>query len=141
MSISRDEAREIAIAAILITVAIRIAAGLIQVVDELTGAFTFTSLADRLFAPVGSAIGMLSLAAVLIVVLSPAGSVTTGVATATRWTAAVVGVIGLLAGAHTITRATNNVLPGIWFAMINGLAAAILGGTGWWILRNFNSER
>ncbi len=141
MSISRDEAREIAIAAILLTIVVRLTAGLLQMTDELIGSWTFGSLADRLFAPVGSTIGMLALAAAMIVVLSPTGSVAIGVIKVVRWTAAVVAVVGILAALHTITRANNNVLAGVWFAMINGLAAAILGGTAWWILTNFNGDR
>lgn len=141
MSISRDEAREIAIAAILLTISIRIAAGFLQMADELGGSWTFSSLADRLFAPVGSTIGMLALAAVMIVVLSPTGSITPGVVKAVQWVTAAVALVGVLASMHTITRGNSDLLAGFWFAMINGLAATILGATAWWILRNFNADR
>ncbi len=141
MSISRDEAREVAIVGLLATVALRIGAGVFQSIDELDAQWTFRSLLGRLFAPIGSTVGMLTLAAVLLVVLSPSGSITPVVTTATRRAAATVSALGVAASFHTLALSYSELLSKLWFAMINGLAAATLGLTGWWILRNFDAER
>ncbi len=141
MSISRDEAREIAIVGLLATVGLRIGAGVFQLIDELDGQWTVRSLLGRLFAPIGSTVGILTLGAVLLIVLSPSGSVTPGVVRACRRVAALVTLFGVAASFHTLGLSYSDTLAKLWFAMINGLAAATLGGTAWWILRNFDGDR
>ncbi len=141
MNVSRDEAREIAIIGILAAIAFRIVAGLVQLIEEATGEWTYGSLVGRLVAPIGSTIGILALAAVLITVLSPNGSVTRGVATATRATAGVVAWLGVLASVYTLGFAPNDLLTRLWFALINGMTATALAGTGYVISRNFENRR
>ncbi|MEM7273935.1 MAG: hypothetical protein AAF547_12695 [Actinomycetota bacterium] len=141
MSISRDEAREIAILGLLVTAALRALAGVFQVLDELDGPWTVRSLLSRFFTPIGSTIGMLILAAVLIVVLSPSGSITDGVRTLTRRAAAIVLGLGLGASFNSLALSYSTTLAKIWFALINGIAAATLAGTAYWIIRNFDGER
>ncbi|MEM7339838.1 MAG: hypothetical protein AAF467_14385 [Actinomycetota bacterium] len=141
MSVSRDEARELAIIGALVALTLRVSAGVVQAIEEATGNFTIDSLAARFFAPVSSTIGILALGAVMIVVLSPTGSVTPGLVTLTRRAAGVVMVLGLAATFHTIAFGTPSILTSIWITLINGAAAATLGGTGWWVLRHFDPER
>lgn len=141
MSLSRDEAREIAIIGVLITIALRVGAGVFQLIEEVTGAWTWPSLAGRFFAPIGSTVGMLTLAAVLIVVLSPNGAVSTSVVTAVSRVAVAVTALGVGSTLYTLVFSFSDALAKLWFAMINGLAAATLAGTGWWILRNFDPDR
>lgn len=139
--ISRDEAREVAVVALLIVIGLRIGAGVFQVIDDAGEFADARSLTGRLFAPIGSTVGMLALGAVLLIVLSPAGSVTTSVVTATRRMAGAVAVLGIAASFHTLALGYNQLLAKLWFAMINGLAAATLGTAAWWILRNFDGDR
>jgi hypothetical protein len=142
MSISRDEAREIAIVGLLATVALRIGAGVFQMIQELTGdLWTVQSLLGRLFAPIGSTVGMLILGAVLLIVLSPAGSITRSVVGVTRKAAATVAALGVASSFHTLALSLSPLLAKIWISMINGLAASALGLTAWWILRNFDADR
>lgn len=141
MSISRDEARELAIIGLLVTLGLRIGAGMLQTIDELTRTTTVTNVLSRFFAQIGSTVGILTLAAVLIVALSPSGSVTTAVSVLCRRVAGVVTILGLASAFHTLTLSYNSALGRIWLAMINGLAAATLAGTGWWILRDFDEDR
>jgi hypothetical protein len=141
MSLSRDEAREVAVVAILVTTCLRIGAGVLQMADDFGEFATVRSLTSRLLAPIGSTVGMLALAAVLIVVLSPNGSITTGVVTATRRVAALVTALGVAAAFHSIVLGYNQLLAKLWFAMINGLAAAVLGGAALYIIRNFDPDR
>lgn len=141
MSVSRDEARELAIIGALVALTLRVAAGVVQAIEEARGNFTLDTLAGRFFAPVGSTIGILALGAVMVVVLSPTGSVTPGLVTLTRRAAGVVMVLGLAATFHTLAFGSPNLLGSIWIALINGAAAATLGGTAWWILRHFDPDR
>lgn len=141
MSISRDEAREIAIVGLLATIGLRVGAGVLQLLDDIGQNATLRSLSGRLFAPIGSTVGILALGAVLLVVLSPSGSITPAVVKATRRSAAAVAALGVAAAFHTLALGYSDVLSRMWFAMINGLAAAVLGSTAWWILRNFDADR
>ncbi len=141
MTVSRDEAREVAIVGILIAIALRVGAGVFQLIEEATGAWTTASLAGRFFAPIGSTVGMLTLACVLIVVLSPSGAVSTGVIAAVQKAALAVTALGVGSTLYTLVFSFSDALAKLWFAMINGLAAATLAGTGWWILRNFDPDR
>jgi hypothetical protein len=141
VSISRDEAREIAILGLLATAAIRAGAGVVKLIEELGGAWTVRSLLSQLFAPIGSTIGMLILAAVLIAVLSPTGSITPAVVGLTRRAAAGVAILGAAAAFNTLALSYSTTLGKIWIAMINGLATTVLAGTAWWIIRNFDDQR
>lgn len=141
MGISRDEAREIAVVGLLVTVGLRIGAGVLQLIEELDGQWTLRSLIGRFLAPIGSTIGILTLGAILLIVLSPSGSVTPAVVTAGRRAAATVAVLGIAATLHTLTLSYSDLLSRLWFAMVNGLAAATLGSTGYYILRNFDGDR
>ncbi len=141
MAISRDEAREIAVVVLLATAGLRVGAGVVQAIEELTGAWTVGSVLDRLFAPVGSTLGFATLGAVLIVVLSPNGSITPGVATACRRAAGILAAIGMAAAVHTLLFGFASSLTRVWFAMINGLAAATLTGGAYWIIRGFDPRR
>lgn len=141
MSISRDEAREIAIAGILATIVFRVGAGVLQLIDDFGPNSSLRSLASRMFAPIGSTVGMLALAAVLLIVLSPSGSITPVVVKATRRMAGLVAILGIAATLHTLAFGYSQLLSRMWFVMINGLAAATLGTTAWWILKNFDDGR
>lgn len=141
VSISRDEAREVGVLALLVVIGLRIGAGVVQMLDELNAPWTFRSLLGRFLAPVGSTMGLLTIGAVLLVVLSPNGSITDGLTTATRRTAATVAGLGVISAFYTLTLSYNDLLPSIWFVMINALAAATLGAAGWWIMRNFDGDR
>ncbi len=141
MTVSRDEAREIAIVGILIAVALRVGAGVFQLIEEASGAWTTVSLAGRFFAPIGSTVGMLTLGCVLIVVLSPSGAVSTSVVAAVHKAAIAITALGVASALYTLVFSFSNALAKLWFVMINGLAAATLAGTGWWILRNFDPDR
>ncbi len=141
MSISRDEAREVAIIGILVALGLRIGAGLLQTVDELSGPTDTRNVFSRFFAQIGSTVGILTLAAVLLVVLSPTGSITKGISMLCRRVAGTVAALGLASAFYTLTLSYNSALGRLWLAMINGLAAATLAGTGWWILRDFDEDR
>lgn len=141
MSISRDEAREIAIVGLLATIGIRVGAGVLQMIDDVGASSSVRSLTGRLFAPIGSTVGILALGAVLLVVLSPSGSITSAVVKATRRMAALVAILGISASLHSLVWGYSPLLARIWFSMINGLAAAVLGSTAWWILKNFDGDR
>lgn len=141
MSISRDEAREVAIIGMLVTIGLRVGAGVVQLIDELDGQWTIRSLLGRLFAPIGSTVGILALGAVLIIVLSPTGSITPAVVSATRKAVGAVAALGIAASFHTLALSYSQILSQLWIAMINGLAAATLGLTAYWILDNFDADR
>ena len=141
MSISRDEARELAVIGLLVALGLRIGAGLLQTFDELSGPTDTRNVFSRFFAQIGSTVGILTLAAVMLVVLSPTGSITKGLSALCRRVAAGVALLGLSGAFYTMTLSYNSTLGRIWFAMINGLAAATLAGTGWWILRDFDEDR
>jgi type IV secretory pathway VirB2 component (pilin) len=141
MRLSRDEAREIAVTAVLLTIGFRILAGVLQAAEELQREWTGRSVLGRFLAPVGSTLGMLSLAVVMVIVLSPTGSIGGSLRTATE---RVVGLVMLLGAASTLNSLTSGfggVANQLWFTMINGVAALILAGAGWWILRNFDPDR
>lgn len=130
-----------AIVGLLATTVLRIGAGIFQLIEELTGQWTLSSLLGRLFAPIGSTVGMLVLGAVLLIVLSPNGSVTPVVTKATMRMAGLVAILGISASLTMLALSPSRLLQSLWIAMINGLAAATLGLTAWWILRNFDADR
>ena len=95
MRISRDEAREIAITAGLLAIALRIGSGLVQGVEEIGRAWTWRSLAGRVFAPISASIGIMALGVGLLAALSPSGSVSPRVYSFTRLATGVVTVLGV----------------------------------------------
>ena len=141
MSVSRDEARELAIIGLLAVLALRIGAGVLMALDELTVASGLRNLLSRFFSQIGSTVGILTLGAVLLVVLSPRGSITTGLSNLVRRVAGAVAVLGAAGVVFTLSLGFSPGLARLWLAMINGLAAATLAGTGWWILANLDDER
>lgn len=141
MSVSRDEAREIAITALLLVTVLRLASGLVQVYEEASREWTASSLVGRLVAPVGSTAGILVLAASMIAVLSPAGSVTAKVRSSCKWVALLVAALGSLSVFNSFAFGPSDVSTRIWFAMINGFAATLLGGAAWWILHSLDPNR
>ena len=141
MSISRDEAREIAAIGIVLTIVFRVGAGVLQMIEELSGAWTTSSALGRLFAPIGSSVGILALGVVLLVVLSPSGSITPVITTTVRRAVGVVAILGVASTVNMLVLSPGRIVQSLWIAMINGLAAATLAGTGWWIMRNFDQDR
>lgn len=141
MGVSRDEARELAVIGLLTALALRIGVGVLQAIDELTGPSSARLVTGRFLSQFGSTVGLLTLGAVLLVVLSPRGSVTPGLRELVRRVSGVVTALGLLAAFHTLSFGFSDGLSRLWFAMMNGLTAATLAGTGWWIIKNFDEDR
>lgn len=141
MGVSRDEAREIAIIGIFLALTLRIGAGVVQAVDELIEFPVGRNVLSRLFSQVGSTAGILTLAAVMIVVFSPVGSISSAMRDLVRRVAGAVTLLGLAGAFFSLSFSYNSGLGRITFAMINGLSAAALAGTGWWILRNLDDQR
>ncbi len=141
MRLSRDEAREIAITAVLLTIGFRLLAGVFQVIEELQHEYTTRSVIGRLLAPIGSTVGMLSLAAAMLVVLSPNGSLSRGIQRATERMVGLVMLMGAASVLNSLTSGFDGLANRLWFTMINGVAALVLSGAGWWILRNFDPDR
>ena len=141
MRISRDEAREIAITALLLAVALRIGSGLLQGLEEVGRDWTTRSLLGRIFAPIGSTIGIMTLGLALLTALSPSGSVSTRLFNLARVSAAVVAALGLAAASNGLTEGFGEWTNRLWFAMTNGMTAAVLGGAAWWILANLDQDR
>lgn len=140
MGLSRDEAREVAAVALMLTMSLRLLAGVFQVLDELSRAWTFQSVLGRFLAPVGSTLGILGLALALLFVLSPPGSISMR----SGWLAkALCGLVGIL-GAVSVLNGLIGVgtLAGrIWFTLINGASAAVLGSAAFLILLKFDPDR
>ena len=141
MKVSRDEAREVAAVALALTIGLRILSGVVQVIDELNRGWTWGSLAGRFLAPVGSTMGLLTLALVMLLVLSPNGSVSPAVFRATRYITVVVAVLGALSVVNSLTAGLGSVASRLWFVLLNGSAAAVLGGAAWWIITRFDPDR
>ncbi len=140
MSLSRDEAREIAATALLLAIGLRFLSGLLQVADEFDRGWTTGTLIERFVSPVGSTSGLLVLALALLLVLSPTGSISMrintlalGFALLTIAFGAVSVLSDLVVGGTTVGR--------LALSMRNGGAAFVLGGAAWWILRNFEPNR
>ncbi len=141
MGLSRDEAREIALTALLLVIGLRLAAGALQVVDELDHGGTPRSALGRFLAPVGATMGMLVLGGSLLVVLSPTGSVAPTLAQLVRRTAAVITVLGAIAVLHSLTTGFESFVNRFEFALRHGFGAALLAGAGWWVLHNIDERR
>ena len=141
MRLSRDEAREIAATAIMLAIGLRLVAGLFQVLDEIDRGWTWSSLLGRMVSPVTATLGLLTIGLVLLLVLSPPGSISmrsNRVATALTATVASLGIAGVF----------NEFVfsLGTWqqrFGRVSQelLIATLLAGTGWFLLKNFDSER
>lgn len=141
MRISRDEAREIAITALLLAVALRIGSGFVQGLEELGRDWSTRSLLGRILAPIGSTIGILTLGVALLAALSPAGSVSLRLFGLARRTAAAVALLGLAAALDSLTEGFTNWTDRLWYSMTNGMTAAVLAGAAWWILTNLDPDR
>ncbi len=141
MRLSRDEAREVAAVAIALAIGLRVASGVVQVIDELDRGWTWRSLLGRFLAPIGSTIGMLTLALVLLLVLSPRGAITPTLFTWGRRIALVVFALGATSTLNSLTTGLGSFVNRLWFALINGFAATVLAGAAWWILANFDADR
>jgi hypothetical protein len=141
MGVSRDEARELAIMGLLIALGLRIGVGVLRAIEELTFPSSARSVMGQLFAQIGSTVGLFTLGAVLLVVLSPRGSVTPGLRHLVRRVAGVMTALGLAGAFFALSFAFSGVLGRLEFAMQNGLTATALAGTGWWVMKNFDEER
>ncbi len=141
MRISRDEAREIAVTALLLAIVLRIGSGLVQGIEEVGREWTWRSLAGRVFAPVSASMGILALGVGLLLALSPSGSVSTRLLGLTRGTAGVVALLGVAATLNSLTSGFGGWESRLWFSMMNGMTAAVLAGAAWWILTNLDPER
>ena len=141
MSLSRDEAREIAATALILTVVMRVLTGVFKVVDELDGAWDTRSLMGQFLAPIGSTVGVLSLGLALLVVLSPSGAISPVVHRVAEPLAGTVAALGALAVLNSIVWGFDDIWDGVSFALMNGFAALVLAGAAWWILSNFDPSR
>ncbi len=142
MSLSRDEAREVAAVAIGLTIVLRWVAGVFQAIDEVGGGqWTVRSLLGRFLAPVGATMGMLTLALALLIVLSPTGSIEKRTFKFAEWLAAACAGFGVVSVLNSLVFGFGGIIGRIWFASLNGFAAVILGAAAWWILTSFDSNR
>lgn len=141
MSVSRDEAREVAIIALVGTIGLRLGAALLQAFNELSNQAPMRAVLARFFAPIGPIVGLLALSAVLVVILSPRGSVTSGMRDLCRRMAGLVGLLGALGAFHTLAFGFSELVTRLELVMTTGLAAAVLAGTGWWLMRNLDGDR
>ncbi len=140
VDISRDDAREVATVALLLAAGFRIGAGFFKAIQEASGVHTWQSVLGQFLVPVGSSLGLMAIAAVLLVVLSPNGSITPQLYRVTRLVALIVMVLGAGSTVYSLTNQAT-LLTGLWISLMNGMSATTLGGGGWWIMRHFNSER
>ncbi|NNC79606.1 MAG: hypothetical protein HKN94_05580 [Acidimicrobiales bacterium] len=140
MQVSRDEAREVAVVALLLVAGLRVLSGVVQLIEEFDREHTWESLAGRFLAPVGSTLGLFVFGAAMIVALSPSGSVSRRVMRAARDGSGFVGLLGVASSLLSLTTGFSTT-GRIWFALINGFAATVLGFTGWWLLRNLDPNR
>ena len=140
VDLSRDDAREIGVIALLFGVGLRVAAGVVLGLQETTHAYTWRSITGQFLASVDATMGLLALAATLLIVLSPTASVSPRLLPITRRIAGAVTLLGVAAALFAIENQAT-LLSGIWLALRNGTATSLLAGSGWWILRNFNNER
>lgn len=141
MSLSRDEAREIAATAIILTIILRITSGLLRVIDELDGAWDTRSLLGRFLAPIGATPGVLALALALLIILSPRGAISSRIHRVAESMVGVVAILGALALLNSVVWGLNDALNSVASAMANGSAAMVLGGAAWWMLSNFDPQR
>lgn len=140
MGLSRDEAREVAAVALMLTIGLRLLAGIFQVLDEFSRQWTPGSVLGRLLAPIGSTIGILTLALALLITLSPKGSISMRSRTLSVGLSGTISVLGAVSVINGLA-GPGTAFGRIWFSMINGAAAAVLAGAAWWILRNHDDAR
>ncbi len=141
MSLSRDEAREVAAVALMLTIALRILAGVFQMLDEIDRGWTWSSLLGRMVSPVTATLGVLSIGLALVLVLSPPGSISmtsNRIALVLTGTVMVLGILGVF----------NEIVfsLGTWQQRLGRVSqelsiATLLAGTGWYLLKNFDSAR
>ena len=141
MGLSRDEAREIAAVALMLTVGFRLLAGVFQVLDELDRGWTWSSLLGRLVAPMTATLGLLTIALTLLLVLSPSGSISMRANRVALMLTGVVAVLGALGIVNEIVYSL-----GTWQQRLARISqelaiVTLLGGTAWWLLRNFDPNR
>lgn len=125
----------------MLTIVLRLIAGVFQVLDEIDRGWTWSSLLGRMVSPVTATLGVLSIGLALVLILSPAGSISmksNRVAIALTGTVAVLGVLGVF----------NEMVfsLGTWQQRFGRVSqelsiATLLAGTGWYLLRNFDSAR
>jgi len=139
--ISRDEAREIAITALLLAIVLRVGSGVVQGIEEVSRQWTWRSLAGRVFAPVSASMGLMALGVGLLAALSPSGSVSLRLLGVTRWVTGVVAILGVAAALNSLTAGFSGWESRLWFSMMNGMTAAVLAGAAWWILANLDQDR
>lgn len=141
MSVSRDETREIVAVALMLAIGLRILSGVFQVLDELDRRWTWSSLVGRLVSPITATVGLLCIGLVLLLVLSPAGSISMRSNRIARGLTATVTVLGVLSVFNVFVFRL-----GTWQQQFGRLSqelliATLLAGTGWFLLRNFDSGR
>lgn len=141
MSLSRDEAREIAALALGLVISLRIGAGVLQAIEELSGPWTAESVFGRFLAPVGSTMGMLTLALTLLLVLSPRGSIELRAFKGAKWLALIVAILGVASVFNSLALSPSSLANRLWFSAINGSSAAVLGASSYWILMRFDTNR
>jgi len=141
MRLSRDEAREVAITALLLAVGVRVVAGLLQAGKEWSDGGTPRTILSQGLAPISITVGVLVLLAALLVVLSPRGSVGHGLQGWTAQVSAFVLFLGSVALLNGVIPGPGGILNRLPFALMQGGAAATLAGAAWWILINFDPDR
>ena len=103
MRLSRDEAREVAVTALLLAIVFRVLAGVFQAVEELGRENTWRSVLGRFLAPLGSSLGLLAIGVALLVALSPTGSVSGRLSLLTQRVLGVVALFGAVAVLNGLT--------------------------------------
>lgn len=127
--------------ALLLVVGLRMLSGLVQLIEELGREYTISSALGRFLAPVGSTMGILVFGASLLGVLSPTGSVDPRLKSTVATAAAIVAVLGVVSVVNSFSLGFSVISSRIWFALIEPLAATMLGGTGWWLHRSLDPDR
>ncbi len=110
-------------------------------VDELSRGWTWRSLLGRFLAPVGSTMGLLVLALVLLIVLSPKGSVSNPLFRTARIQSLLVFALGSVSVLNSLSSGFGSFVSRLWFSLINGFAAVVLAGAAYWIIANFDPDR
>lgn len=127
--------------ALFLTAGFRALSGVVQLIEELDRQWTYSSALGRLLAPIGSTMGILVFGAALIGVLSPSGSVDGRLVRTAGAAAGIVAMLGVVSVANGFSNGFSEVLSRVWFSLLEPLAATLLGGTGWWLVRNLDSRR
>ena len=125
----------------MIAIALRLLAGVFQVLDEIDRGWTWSSLLGRMVSPVGASAGLLSIALALLLVLSPTGSISmrsNKVAIVLTVIVAVIAAVGVL----------NEIVfsGGTWQQRLGQVSrepsiAALLAGTAAFLLKNHDPDR